>query len=124
MADLGTDLYGLADIEPTLREISGRTALVHCCVRRLVTPRGGLFYDLEFGLDLRRFLHGQAPAQGTIENQIEAQLALDERVYDVTATVEFADDTMTVTIGLIDAQGPFELVLAVSAVSVELLRAA
>lgn len=121
--DHGTDLAGVTDLEITLREISGREALAHRLARRYQTPRGGLFYDSDFGYDLRQFLSGAVPPEGTIEAAAENEALKDEGVLDVQIDVRFftATKRMKVFIAAIDSDGPFEFVLDISDVTVELL---
>ena len=121
--DYGTDLAGVSDLEITLREIEGREALAHAIARRFQTPRGGLFYDADFGYDLRQFLSGAVPPEGTIEAAAENEALKDERVLDVQIDVRFftATKKMRVFIAVVDAEGPFDFVLDISDVTVELL---
>ena len=53
---LGTDWAIDSDLEERIRLVSGRENLGLAITRRLSTPRGGLFYDPGYGLDLRLWL--------------------------------------------------------------------
>jgi len=126
MTDFGTDFSALPDLSFVLQ--SGQANLAEAIARRLMTPRGGLFYDPTYGMDLRGYLN-EALTDATryeIETLVAAECEQDERVLAATATVvEGAPNSRTiqVSIELETAAGPFRLILAVSAVAVEVLRA-
>lgn len=121
--DHGTDLAGVSDLEITMREISGRKALAHRIARRLQTPRGGLFYDPDFGYDLRQFVSGSVLPEGTIEASVENEALKDEGVEDVQIDVRFFTGTkrLRVFVAVNDSEGGFDFVLDVTDVTVELL---
>lgn len=131
MATYGTDIStitaaGAIDIDPYFKVVSGSTAVLHAIVKRLVTPQGGLIDDEDYGYDLRALVHGstsRAELNSAI-GEIEAQCLQDERVSDATVTLLVASGVLTckVQVTLVDGQ-TFRLVLAVSAVSVEVLEA-
>lgn len=130
MADLGITLAlttdeGL-DLDPGFGLVSGRRALAQAILARLDTPQGTLWYDPDYGRDLKRWLNESfAPSDVfRVQSEIEAECLKDERVRDVAATVTFEPqaERLRVVLALTDADGPFELVLAVSAVSLEVLR--
>jgi hypothetical protein len=128
MADLGIDIACTDDIDPAFTPVTGTKALAQALVRRLITPRGLLFYDLEYGLDLRAYLNaGIAQGDGfayRLAAQVEAECLKDERVGTVDAAVTFDAQTEKLTVLLqgTASDGPFRLVLAISAVTVEILR--
>jgi hypothetical protein len=130
MADLGTDFAfepdddGLLDLDPSFRTVSGRANLVAAVARRLAAPF--LFYDSTYGKDLRAEL-GESLTTARLARlraAIAAQARRDERVRSAGVTVTFNDATraMTVRIALTDDDGPFELVLEVTAAAVKLLE--
>jgi hypothetical protein len=122
-ADFGEDFRGVLDVHQNLARASGRTALGEALCRRLSTPRGGLFYDLDYGFDLRAFLSAAAPARGFIESQAAAECLKDERVLDAEpADVEFVGDSLTFRIVITDADGPFRLTVLANALTVQLLQ--
>lgn len=119
---LGQTLDCTDDLTPGMRVVSGRTALIQALIRRLRCDPGGLWYDLEYGTNLCNSVH-QATATGyEIERAAEIECGKDERVESVTATAELDGDTMTLTLTIEDSDGPFELVLEVSAVTIEVLE--
>lgn len=125
--ELGTDLGGTVDdLDANLSFVSGRRALLQALADRYSTPKGSLWYAPEYGDDLRRFI-GAAVDPRVIESAAESEGLEDERVQDISATVaESADQllltsTITLSINVTDADGPFEFTLAVSAVSAKII---
>jgi len=125
--DLGTDLStpdGM-DLDPLGGTVTGRRAVGQAIARRLVTPRGGLLDDESYGYDLRQLV-GEALRPGdlaTVEAEIADQCRMDERVDDVAVAVTLAATgalRVELTIAT-ETLGPLRLVLAVSAVSAEIL---
>lgn len=126
--DFGTDVDCVDDLDPAFGLVSGTKAVAQALLRRLSTPRGGLFYDPTYGYDLTAFCNADLTDAElfAIGAAIEGECARDERVSRARAAVSFdaAAQTLRIAIDVTSAQGPFALVLAVSAVSVELLEAA
>jgi phage baseplate assembly protein W len=121
MVDLGID-YSLIE----RRRKSGLENLLGALVRRLQTPRGGLFYDPAYGFDLREMVQApwNAQTQYELETFVQAAVEQDPRVAEVEVEAEQMDlNRVRVSVRGLTAQGPFALVLAVSGVSVEVLRA-
>jgi phage baseplate assembly protein W len=124
MTDFGTDLTALPELRFQLKD--GLANLGEALARRLLTPRGGLFYDPTYGWDLRRYLNEVLDEATEYEMKVlvEQELEKDPRVYRATVEAVAKDlkriylDTLVET-----AQGPFRLTVAVSDVSVEVLRA-
>ena len=122
-ADLGSDFRGILDVYQNLARASGRTALGEALCRRLSTPRGGLFYDLDYGFDLRQFLSAAQPPPGFIESQVVAELLKDERVLDVdVASVGFVGEALSLEVVVTDGAGPFALTVTVDQLTVKLLQ--
>lgn len=121
--DYGRDLGGVSDIDPTGLEVSGRTALAQAIARRLITPRGRLLDDANYGFDLTQFANDDlAPSDyARIRAGIEAECLKDERIFAVTASVTLTANVLVVTVALTDADGPFTLVLGVSSVTATIL---
>lgn len=117
-------------IDPDLSEkfllIGGFDLMAEVVLKRLTTD--GLFYDLEYGIDIREFLNRPLDQAGSFEIQaaIEAELEKDERIISASAQVVFDEQEYTLTISLTveTSQGPFSLVLEASKLTVELLRRA
>jgi hypothetical protein len=125
MPDFGTDLSALPDLDPTFTTRSGSSVLAEAVARRLQTPRGGLFYAPEYGLDVREALN-EAWDPRALERwraAIERECEADERVERASASLAFdpRQQTLRLSIQIDAAHGQFQLVLAITALSVDLL---
>jgi phage baseplate assembly protein W len=125
--DLGTDLSTPdgSDLDPMGGVVSGRRALGQAIARRLSTPRGSLLDDATYGYDLRSLV-GEALRPGdlaAVSAEIVDQCRADERVDDaaVTVTQPTAGAVRVELLLISETVGPLRLVLAVSAVSAEIL---
>jgi len=119
----GHDLFCITDMDPGAIEVDGRVTLAQALVRRLQTPRGGLIDDPNYGFDVTQFINDDI-TQATItrmQGQITAEMLKDERVISAVTTVVFSGGMLIITISITDGVGPFPLVLAVSAVTVQIL---
>lgn len=118
--DLGTDIDCADDHGMSFGVATGRKNLANALARRLMTPRGGLFYDPDYGLDVRAYLNAAITDAKLAElaQAIEAECRKDPRVQDVSAAVSV--DRTSVTRGLKlklaieDADGPFTDILTIS----------
>jgi len=123
--DLGTDIRCPPSIGRVFKLVSGKANLALALVRRYSTKRGGLFYDLNYGYSLMALLSSEFPAGGVLSvgPEIEAEAKKDERVFAASAKLDFDEVArkLTVTLTITTATGPFTLVIAATAVSVELL---
>lgn len=129
MTDLGTDLYCISDLDPAGRTVSGPEALAQALARRLQTPRGALAAigdDPDYGLDLRDYVGEDVGAgiEAEVGSAVRAECLKDERVRDVDVTVAVSGRALTVGLRVASTQGAVRLVLAVSAVTVDLLKVA
>lgn len=133
MTTLGTDIStpvsaeGLLDLDPTFALVSGRAQLAQAIGRRITTRRGTLGWigdDPDACVDVRDYLGSDASAQSAfrIAAMVDAEALRDERVLACKATATITDGVLTLSLRLADADGPFRLVLAVSAVTVDLLK--
>ena len=127
MSDLGTDVFAVSDLDASFRLVSGRQALAQAIARRLSTRRGELAVigdDPDYGLDVRDFLNDDVGAVGTfeIEAAVSAEVLKDERVASATVTAQIVSGALLLAIGLVDGDGPFRLTLAVSDVTVTILK--
>ena len=129
MTDYGLDINtpGGLDLDPAFASIAGPEAVLQVAVRGLSTAPGSLPDAPEWGYNLRAHVNDHEVSPRSIEAAVVAQVLRDERVRRATATVTFdaASGTLSVTLLLllVLAEGTFRLVLAVSAVSVEVLAA-
>lgn len=124
--DYGTDIHtpDAMDLDPAFSFVSGLPALGEALARRLVTARGSLDGDPNYGHDVRQYLNDDTPDTGAIGAAVSDELAKDERVDAVTASVRFdsAAGVLFITAtGFASTVGPFRLVIAIDAVTVALL---
>lgn len=124
VTDYGIDLAGVDDLSPGLTVVSGRLGLIQAIARRLITPRGGLFYDPDYGYDVRQFLSGDVRSTSEIASGVSAEAEKDERVAQASASVSFVGNTLMISLSITDGAGPFPLVLQVSQVTVAILNQA
>lgn len=113
------------DLAADMRETSGRELLIQALVRRLITPRRTLVDDPDYGTDLTRWLNDDIDTAlvGQIADEAKNELAKDERVKSASATATYVDGLLTLEIRVVDAAGPFRLVLGISDVTVTVLEA-
>lgn len=130
--DYGSDIstFGASGVEvdPLFPFISGPTAVLQACARRLMTPLG--FFDKypTYGYDLREQL-GRRMTPITIARmkpEIQKQLELDERVRRAEVVDFFENGANTgvfiMRIRITLAEGPFTLVLQASSLTVDVLE--
>lgn len=119
----GHDLWCITDLDPGMIEVDGRRCLAQAIARRLITPRGGLIDDPNYGYDLTAFLNGDfdQPTLARMNGQIVAECLKDERVVSASSQVVVTGGVLIVTIAITDGLGPFPLVLSISNVSVQIL---
>jgi hypothetical protein len=116
MADIDTiDVYCIEDFLPHMPEIKNRVATAHRLARRLTTPRGRFRFWPNFGTDMRRYLLSKAPSSEIAQDAAQ-ECEKDEQVEYVEVTVAKSDDgrEMTLTIMVVDAQGPFVFTMTIS----------
>lgn len=122
----GGDIDCILDVGKNLAIASGLRNIGNAIARRLVTPRGGLFYDPNYGLDVRNFVNaGFTPQQlAQVQGDITAEVAKDERIENPVVTVlqNLATATMSITITCDLAEGPFAFIVNVNSLTVSLLE--
>ena len=119
----GSDLSCVSDIDPAAYEVSGRLLLGQALSRRLMTPRGRLLEDANYGFDLTQYVNSDlAPVDlAQIRAGIETECLKDERILGATANVQLINNVLIVNVILLDGVGPFPLVLSVTAVTTTIL---
>jgi phage baseplate assembly protein W len=114
------------DIDGTGREVRGITLLVEALFRRLITPRGRLIGDPDYGFDVRDLVNeGLSEITGiaSIKAQIEMECMKDQQVESVDVTPTWIPSTGELLLEIVGESGlgPFSLVLSVTTISVTLL---
>lgn len=125
MPDYGQDISTFPGLDPTFTLIGGPRIVAEACARRLMTPHGALVDAPNYGLDLRAFVNASIDAGtlGRLPDLIAAECEKDERVRGATAQASYgaASMTLTVSVTLELAAGPFTLVLLVTAATLTLI---
>ena len=125
----GLDTWCLDALHPG-RFASGITLVAQRCYHRLITPRGDLRGgpdEANFGLDLAGMCGSadSAEKRAMVEPRVINELLKDPAVEsvrcDAVTAVNAGRSTYTLTIDVITASGPFQLVLEASDVTVELV---
>jgi hypothetical protein len=123
--DFGTDVSVEPDFDETWTPISGPQVLAERLVRRLTTPRGTLPFWPDEGTDIREFVRDTIDQSVlfTLRQTLVNECEKDEQVSSADATASYNESTSTITAAVsVDAgDGPFRLVLSISALSVDLL---
>lgn len=126
-SDWSTFVDGVADLDPMFGMITdSRRVVAEAIARRLMQPAGTLEDDPRYGYDLREELGARLSAVRKIRigAAIVAQCQEDPRV--ISASVTTIDSTtpgyLRIAITATLASGPFDLVLGVDAVTIEMLR--
>lgn len=115
---LGTDIAGVYNLDYALGTVSGPRALAEAILRRLTTPRGGLFYDPSYGYDLGSIIGSTVPAS-VVEQRVLEQVLAEEEVEDATCTAAFAHGVQRVAISVVAADESFELTLLLDSLRLE-----
>lgn len=129
MPDYGQDFSCMTDLEPTLRLVSGVELMRQVAFRRLYCRQGSLLSDpTAETLDVRDFMSMAVESGGLskIQGLCQAALLGDARIENATVVATFNPRSrkLILNISCIGSNGPFELVLSVDSLTVELLRAA
>lgn len=126
---------GELDLDPRFTIISGPRVVAEAVARRLVTSRGTLKYDGDFGLDIRDWINSdiasaessitEDPVLFALRSSIEGEAEKDERVESAAADVTYSrtDKTVTATVRITPVTGAvFKFVLAIDAVTAQILK--
>lgn len=107
-----------------MSETSGGHLVAEAIARRLQTPRGRLIDDPNYGFDLTGSLNDDLSQAdiARISASVQGECQKDERVLSASVQASFVTGALIVSILLSLASGPFRLVLAVTAVSVQILQ--
>lgn len=129
MPDYGQDISCMIDIEPTFRLVSDVELMRQVAFRRLYCRQGSMLSaPTEETLDVRDFMSMAVEAGGLskIQGLCQAALLGDARIENanVVATFNTSSRKLILNINCTGSNGPFELVLSVDSLTVEMLRAA
>ena len=123
---LGVGVAGITSIGPRMQLVSEQTCLAHALCRRLITPRESLSWDLNAGTDMREYLNkGNTPANRfAAARAAKDECEKDERVQSASVDAQFSQSSLSLTILIDTASGPFKLVALIDALTVSILEAA
>lgn len=129
MSDLGIDLYCLDDLDEAGRTVSGVDAVRQAAYHRITTR--ALVDDDDYGIDVRELLgNGLTDAAiANLENSVRDAVSKDPRVTPDTLDVVVSssgvgasgDTSITIEISAETEDGPFELVVSVNELTVDIL---
>lgn len=129
--DYGLDLSALDDFSPLLATVTGTDLMREVAFRRLYCRAGNLLSNpLDNTLDVRDFLNGSirrrpdgTPDLSGIAGKCVIALLGDVRISEavVTPSFDFSTGVLTLAISCVGSEGPFELTIAVTSLTVELL---
>ena len=127
MALITTDYGKDVRIGKVVGTSSGLRNLIEALSRRLSIAKGSLFYDPEYGEDLRLYLNQEMTADvlDTIKVAIEQQLERDERVQEARCKITFNSQAFNLKINITITPfigKTFTLILSVDKLSVQLLE--
>lgn len=129
VAQYGSDFSCLTGIDPLLRLVSGTPLMCQVAFRRLYCRQGGLWSDPDqVTVDVRDFVGaGIVPARDLprISQRCEAALLGDERIFSATVLASMGGPgghSLILEATGVGSQGPFALVLQVTALTVSVLR--
>jgi hypothetical protein len=117
----GTDLSCVTDLAVGLDEVDPNSvrAISEAAVRRLITPRGALQDDLDYGYDVRGYANRGVTELDlrNLAGHVRAEVLKDDRAVDATAAVVASGSSLTVTVTITPEDpvlGSFELVFSVA----------
>lgn len=86
--NLGTDFTAVDDLDANLSSVDGGgNALLQNVYRRLVTSRGSLWYDTNYGTNVLNFIEDAGLSDENKAGIIRDEVLKDERVSDAVVTL-------------------------------------
>jgi hypothetical protein len=124
LPDFGRAWSCVTDLSMPSIMVSGFRVIAEAIARRWQTPRGGLIDDPNYGYDLTGFINTDLDQAGLarIGHEAGAEALKDSRVLRASVTITFVGGVLLAAGQFVTAQGPFELVVSVSNVTVQLLQ--
>lgn len=116
--DYGRDLSCTFDLDIAMAEVTGLTALAQALLRRLMTPRGTLIGDPDYGYDLLGEIDDDLDPQdiAAVATNVDAEFLKDQRVTGSITTATFANGALVTVSSVTTATGPFSLTLGIGQV--------
>ena len=118
---LGSDFSCEEDLDANLTPVSGRLGLAQSVLRRYISPTGSLFYDSDYGDDIRRYVNNVGPTEMRASAAAEGEAEKDERVDRADVDATKSGSALELKVVLTDGDGPFELTIGVDELSASLL---
>lgn len=125
--DLRTFLTGAPDLDPRFAIVDSSLVVAEACARRLVTPRGSLIGDPDYGYDLREFLGARISnvTRARIVAGVEEECRKDERVEAARVVSSelptSANPRLRLRVAIVTSAEQLEFVLSVDRLSAEVL---
>jgi hypothetical protein len=124
--DYGVDLSCTDDLDPLLLDVTGTELMNQVALHRWMGRTGSLLSNpIDNTIDVRDFVSsGITPADlPRIRGQCASALTGDQRIYSATVSASFDPKLNVLTLNGVGvgANGPFNLTVAVTSVTVELL---
>ncbi len=123
--DFGTAISCVNDIASDGRMVTGFRVVAEAIARRWITPRGRLVAYPNYGFDLTQYINADMSAKdiaalrAAAAAEAEKEETVDRCV--VAAVLDTLTGVMTITAKVDTTKGPFTLVVAASAVTLDLL---
>lgn len=124
---LGVDVKCFPNLDPAMQLESGPPVVASALVRRLTTPRGGLFYDPGYGFAVQNYLNSASADGFAIASEVEAECLKDPRVLSADVTQTFIQSTgaLSLLVAVTLRNGTqFSLIINETQVTTALLNAA
>lgn len=124
----GIDLDCVMDVTATLDEVDPQslTAIGQAIARRLITPRGNVADDQNYGLDLRAYCNRGVTVEElrSLSASVRGEAMKDARVADAKCDVTYAGSRLIIKLAITpqDRSGPFALVFFVTADGIQLIE--
>ena len=122
----GHDLSCTTDIDPMGIEVDGLTTLAQALFRRVITPRGTLLDDPNYGIDLTGYVNDDlSPSDvARIGASVDAEFLKDERVLRSSTTITLLGNGTVITVASAvtpNSGATFQLVLSITQVTAQIL---
>lgn len=119
---LGIGIACITSVGPRMTFASEFDCLAQSLARRLITERGSMSWAPNDGTDMREYLnHGNTPANRfAAARAAKDECMKDERVEDCTVDAQFdaPNKALILTVKVLTASGPFELVASVDNIGI------